>query len=78
MDGVAPDPWLLVHARRRSAAAPTASAGGGKCAASYPDECIPPPPPDLDCSDIPYRNFRVVGRDAHHFDGNHNDIGCET
>jgi len=48
------------------------------CEPSYPDVCIPPPPPDLDCSDIPYRNFRVVGRDPHHFDGNHNGIGCET
>ena len=48
------------------------------CDPSYPDVCIPPPPPDLDCSDIPYRNFRVIGRDPHHFDGNHNGIGCET
>lgn len=52
------------------------------CAASYPDECIPPPPPDLDCKDIPYRNFRVLWNvpdpDPHHFDGNHNGIGCET
>ena len=31
-----------------------------KCAASYPDECILPPPPDLNCADIPYRNFRVL------------------
>jgi len=30
-----------------------------KCHPSYPDFCIPPPPPDLDCKDIPYRNFRV-------------------
>jgi micrococcal nuclease len=47
------------------------------CDPSYPDVCIPPPPPDLDCSDIPYRNFRVVGRDPHHFDGDHDGIGCE-
>jgi hypothetical protein len=32
----------------------------GKCAPSYPDECIPPPPPHLNCSDIRYRNFRVL------------------
>jgi endonuclease YncB( thermonuclease family) len=51
---------------------------GHRCDPSYLDVCIPPPPPDLDCSDIPYRNFRVVGRDPHHFDGNHNGIGCET
>jgi micrococcal nuclease len=47
------------------------------CDASYPTVCIPPPPPDLDCSDIRYRRFKVVGRDPHHFDGDHNGIGCE-
>jgi hypothetical protein len=55
---------------------------GGKCAASYPTVCIPPPPPDLDCGEISYRNFRVrwdvADPDPHHFDGNHNGIGCET
>jgi hypothetical protein len=55
---------------------------GGKCAASYPTVCIPPPPPDLDCGDIPYRNFRVrwdvANPDPHRFDGNHNGVGCET
>lgn len=47
------------------------------CHPSYPDVCIPPPPPDLDCGDIPYRNFRVVGSDPHRFDGDHDGIGCE-
>jgi hypothetical protein len=55
---------------------------GGKCAASYPTVCIPPPPPDLDCADVPYRNFRVrwdvPNPDPHHFDGNRNGIGCEA
>jgi micrococcal nuclease len=52
------------------------------CAPSYPDVCIPPPPPDLDCSQIPYRNFRVIYTvpqpDPHRFDGDHDGIGCET
>jgi hypothetical protein len=52
------------------------------CAASYPDVCIPPPPPDLDCSDISYRNFRVLWNvadpDPHRFDGDHDGLGCET
>ena len=56
--------------------------GGGRCAASYPDECIPPPPPDLDCSEIPYRTFRVLWNvpdpDPHHFDGDHDGFGCES
>ena len=38
----------------------------------------PPPPPDLDCKDIPYRNFRVLPPDPHHFDGDGNGIGCEA
>jgi micrococcal nuclease len=55
---------------------------GGKCAASYPTVCIPPPPPDLNCGDIPYRNFpvrwEVADPDPHHFDGDQDGIGCET
>jgi hypothetical protein len=54
---------------RRSAA--------GRC-----DVCIPPPPPDLDCGQIPYRNFRVIYNvpdpDPHRFDGEHDGIGCES
>jgi Domain of unknown function DUF11 len=30
------------------------------CAPSYPTVCIPPPPPDLDCGQIPYRDFQVI------------------
>jgi hypothetical protein len=48
------------------------------CDPSYPTVCIPPPPPDLDCKDIPYRNFVVLPPDPHHFDGDHDGIGCET
>ncbi|ADC64647.1 nuclease (SNase domain protein) [Ferroglobus placidus DSM 10642] len=48
------------------------------CDPSYPDVCIPPPPPDLDCKDIPYRNFRVLPPDPHHFDGDGDGIGCES
>jgi hypothetical protein len=55
---------------------------GGNCAASYPTVCIPPPPPDLNCTDIPYRNFRVrwdvPDPDPHHFDGNRDGVGCES
>jgi micrococcal nuclease len=47
------------------------------CHPSYPDVCIPSPPPDLDCGDISYRNFRVVGSDPHRFDVNNDGVGCE-
>jgi micrococcal nuclease len=51
--------------------------GQTRCDPSYPTVCIPPPPPDLDCADIRYRHFKVLAPDPHHFDGNHDGIGCE-
>ena len=50
----------------------------GNCDPAYPDVCIPSPPPDLDCPEIPYRNFRVLPPDPHRFDGDGDGIGCET
>lgn len=58
--------------------APTATLAPANCDPSYPDVCIAPPPPDLDCGDIPYRRFRVIGSDPHRFDGDGNGIGCES
>jgi hypothetical protein len=55
--------------------APPATSG---CDPSYPGICIPPPPPDLNCGDIPYRRFTVLPPDPHHFDGDHDGIGCES
>ncbi len=48
------------------------------CDSSYPDVCILPYPPDLDCGEIRYSNFRVVGEDPHGFDGDNDGIGCES
>lgn len=48
------------------------------CDASYPTVCIPPYPPDLDCGQISFKDFRVVGPDPHGFDRDHDGIGCET
>jgi hypothetical protein len=55
----------------------TATSSQAACDPSYPTVCISPPPPDLDCKDIQARNFRVIGNDPHHFDGDHDHIGCE-
>ena len=54
------------------------AAVGGACDPSYPTVCIPPPPPDLDCKDVPYRRFRVLPPDPHHFDGGGDGVGCES
>jgi len=48
------------------------------CDPSYPDVCIAPYPPDLNCGDIGYSNFRVVGSDPHGFDRDNDGIGCES
>ncbi|NTV64238.1 MAG: SH3 domain-containing protein [Oscillochloris sp.] len=69
----------LVPTHAPTAAPPTANPtiASTNCDPSYPDVCIPPPPPDLNCGDITYRRFRVVGSDPHNFDGDHDGIGCE-
>ena len=48
------------------------------CDPSYPTVCIRPPPPDLDCDDIRYKDFTVIGRDPHGFDGEGDGRGCEA
>jgi len=48
------------------------------CDPSYPDVCIAPYPPDLNCGDIGYSNFRVIGDDPHGFDRDNDGIGCES
>lgn len=47
------------------------------CDPSYPTVCIPVPPPDLDCRQIPHRNFLVLPPDPHRFDGDKDGVGCE-
>lgn len=47
------------------------------CHPSYPGVCIHPPPPDLNCDDIPYRNFSVLPPDPHGFDRDGDGVGCE-
>jgi micrococcal nuclease len=61
-----------------SACATTPTRTAGNCDPSYPDVCIPPQPPDLNCGDIPFRDFRVLPPDPHRFDGNQDGIGCQS
>lgn len=66
---------------------PAAPAPSGECDPSYPDVCIPPVwvSGDLDCRDVPYGNFRVIGGDPHRLDGPYDGsnpyepdgLGCE-
>jgi hypothetical protein len=72
----APADWPPAGPTPTPAAGPSGAATG--CDPAYPTVCIPPPPPDLDCGDVAYRNFVVLPPDPHHFDGDHDGIGCET
>jgi hypothetical protein len=58
----------------------TAPSGGksGNCDPAYPTVCIAPPPPDLDCSEVPYTNFKVLPPDPDHFDSDGDGVGCES
>lgn len=57
---------------------PQTFAQSSDCDSSYPDTCIPPYPPDLNCGDIPEKNFAVVSPDPHGFDRDSDGIGCES
>ena len=65
-------------ARPTATAIPTATPRPSFCDPSYPTICVPPPPPDLDCNQIPFRNFPVRSPDPHRFDQDSDGIGCET
>ena len=65
-------PAVVAPPPARVRVAPTSD----NCDSSYPTVCIPSPPPDLDCGQISFRRFRVVGGDPHRFDGDHDGIGC--
>jgi hypothetical protein len=60
-------------------AKPSPSSSSDDCdTESYPDTCIPMYPPELDCDDIPVKNFKVRPPDPHGFDPDEDGIGCET
>src|SRR5262245_51919421 len=71
-------PTLTPTATSTQVVLPTRTRDPAQCHFSYPTVCIPPPPPDLDCPDIPFRNFTVLPPDPHRFDRDKDGIGCET
>jgi hypothetical protein len=82
-NGVQLHPVVAFSASSCGVAPPPPPPAPGVCAASYPDVCIPLPPPRLDCFDVrPYSNFRVLWNvprpDPHHFDKDHDGVGCES
>lgn len=48
------------------------------CDSAYSGICISSPPPDLDCGDIPDKNFKVKSPDPHNFDADSDGVGCES
>lgn len=54
------------------------AAAAKHCDPSYPTICLRSGAADLDCRDIGFANFRVVGSDPHKFDRDRDGIGCEA
>ncbi|MHA1280067.1 MAG: hypothetical protein ACTSQ8_22975 [Candidatus Helarchaeota archaeon] len=73
----APDVWWDEDWPYRVPLTIEGGGNGGSFCHCYPYVCIPYPPPDLDCADVPYSNFAVIGCDPHRFDGDDDGIGCE-
>jgi micrococcal nuclease len=72
-----PDPSQTEPVAAPPASGPDPSQPRPGCDPNYTGACIPPPPPDLDCGEIPDRNFASVGSDPHNFDVDHDGIACE-
>jgi hypothetical protein len=72
--GIAADKWGEEEIAKIKSAGDNQPAS---CDPSYLAVCIEQYPPDLDCEDIRYSNFMVVGDDPHEFDIDNNGIGCE-
>jgi micrococcal nuclease len=70
--------WAQKHGCDSKSETVTPTITEKNCDSSYPDVCIAPYPPDLDCGDIPYKDFKVLRPDPHGFDGDYDGIGCET
>lgn len=71
--------YVFAQPKRVAAARPGAArVRPAACDASYPTICVPSGASDLDCSEIGYANFTVVGGDPHGFDRDGDGIGCET
>ena len=51
--------------------------GGGGCSPHYRGACIPIRA-DVDCSEIPFHNFHVVGEDVYGLDSDGDGIACES
>ena len=75
----APDPTKTPKPDRtpKPTRKPANNGNTNNCDPSYPTLCLPSSP-DLDCGDISARDFPVVGRDPHRFDGNNDGVGCES
>ncbi len=79
---VTPTPSLGATPTPKPTSAPTpkpSTTPKPTCDPAYPTVCISPPPPDLDCGDVPHRDFAVVKHpDPHGFDGDNDGSGCES
>lgn len=75
-----PTPTPVTTAVPTNSQPPDPTSNTGNCDPSYPSVCIPPVSQvgDLDCADIPHKQFTVLRPDPHNFDRDGDGIGCEN
>ncbi len=59
-------------------APPTTQAPGAACDSNYAGACVPVFPPDVNCPDIPVKNFQRIGSDPHRLDTDNDGVACES
>ena len=57
--------FIFVHPHTKAYQVALVHTAKQGCDPSYPTVCVPPSPPDLNCDQIGYSNFAVVGKDPH-------------
>ena len=72
-----PDPSVRRPAPAPGSPTPVPVVLRARCDPNYAGACIALHPPDVDCNEIPDRNFRVVGEDVHRLDVDRDGIACE-
>ena len=72
-----PQPASQTQTQTAQQSQSSSTSSGQGCDPNYSGACIPIVSYDLNCGDIPERNFRSSGSDPHGLDGDNDDIACE-
>ena len=64
--------------RQLEQAAPPPSDSGSGCDPNYTGACVPTDQGDVNCGDIPEKDFNSIGSDPDRLDADHDGVACES